>query len=175
MSATLIKPIDPPLIKRIDRPLIKRIDPTALPIMAMSGISLIGTACTPLLLGNPLVLMLLSPRVLFMGLAAGQMSLIPFVLLASLRLSITDPFHFLIGRRHGPKHMVKLGRIGRWMAKPGIHHKTLAIGLLILRPIGRHLMWAGAQNVRSRWVIAIDIVSTIVYCVIVHKAAASLL
>jgi hypothetical protein len=174
VSATLIKPIDPPLIKKVHRPLIKRIDPTALPIMAMSGISLIGTACTPLLLGNPLVLMLLSPRILFMGLAASQMSLIPFVLLASLRLSITDPFHFLIGRRHGPKHMVKLGRIGRWMAKPGTHHKTVAIGLLMLRPIGRHLMWAGAQGVRVRWVVAIDIVSTVVYCVIVHKTASAI-
>ena len=174
MNTTLIKPIDPPLIKKIDRPLIKRIDPTVLPIMAMSGISLIGTACTPLLLGNPLALMLLSPRIVFMGLAAGQMPLLPFVLLATLRLSLTDPFHFLIGRRHGPKHMVKLGRIGRWMARPGRNHKALAIGLLAVRPIGRHLMWAGAQGVRVRWVVAIDLVSTIVYCVIVHKTAATL-
>jgi hypothetical protein len=51
----------------------------------------------------------------------------------------------------------------------------VAIGLLALRPIGRHLMWAGAQNVRARWVVTIDVVSTIVYCVIVHKTAASLL
>ena len=173
VNTTLIKPIDPPLIKKIDRPLIKRIDPTVLPIMAMSGISLIGTACTPLLLGNPLALMLLSPRIVFMGLAAGQMPLLPFVLLATLRLSLTDPFHFLIGRRHGPTQMVKLGRIGRWMAKPGRNHKALAIGLLAVRPIGRHLMWAGAQGVRVRWVVAIDLVSTIVYCVIVHKTAAT--
>jgi hypothetical protein len=76
VSATLIKPIDPPLIKKIDRPLIKRIDPSALPIVAMSGVSLIGTACTPLLLGNPLALMMLSPRIVFMGLAAGQMPLL---------------------------------------------------------------------------------------------------
>jgi len=158
----------------VNTTLIKRIDPTALPIMAMSGVSLIGTACTPLLLGHPLALMLLSPRIIFMGMAAGKMSLIPFVLLASLRLSMTDPFHFLIGRRHGPKHMVKLGRIGRWMAKPGAHHKTLAIGLLAVRPIGRHLMWAGAQSVRVRWVVAIDIVSTIVYCVVVHKTASTM-
>jgi len=158
----------------IKRPLIKRIDPTALPIMAMSGVSLIGTACTPLLLGHPLALMLLSPRIIFMGMAAGKMSLIPFVLLASLRLSMTDPFHFLIGRRHGPKHMVKLGRIGRWMAKPGAHHKTVAIGLLALRPIGRHLMWAGAQSVRARWVVAIDLVSTIAYCIIVYKTTSTM-
>ncbi|MDA3020479.1 MAG: hypothetical protein O3B15_09280 [Actinomycetota bacterium] len=155
--------------------LIKKFDRTALPIMAMSSVSFIGTACTPLLLGNPLALMLLSPRIIFMGLAAGQMSLIPFVLLASLRLSVTDPFHFLLGRRHGPKQMMKLGRIGRWMAKPGTHHKTVAIGLLAFRPIGRHLMWAGAQNVRARWVVAIDVVSTIVYCVIVHKTATRIL
>jgi len=70
--------------------------------------------------------------------------------------------------------MVKLGRIGRWMAKPGRHHKTVAIGLLMLRPIGRHLMWAGAQGVRVRWVVAIDIVSTVVYCVIVHKTASAI-
>jgi hypothetical protein len=96
------------------------------------------------------------------------------VLLATLRLSITDPFHFLIGRRHGPTQMVKLGRIGRWMAKPGRNHKALAIGLLAVRPIGRHLMWAGAQGVRVRWVVAIDLVSTIVYCVIVHKTASAI-
>jgi hypothetical protein len=45
---------------------------------------------------------------------------------------------------------------------------------LAVRPIGRHLMWAGAQGVRVRWVVAIDIVSTVVYCVIVHKTAATL-
>jgi len=158
----------------VNTTLIKRIDRTALPIVAMSGVSLVGTACTPLLLGHPLALMLLSPRIIFMGMAAGKMSLIPFVLLASLRLSMTDPFHFLIGRRHGPKHMVKLGRIGRWMAKPGAHHKTVAIGLLALRPIGRHLMWAGAQSVRARWVVAIDLVSTIAYCIIVYKTTSTM-
>jgi hypothetical protein len=50
----------------------------------------------------------------------------------------------------------------------------VAIGLLMLRPIGRHLMWAGAQGVRVRWVVAIDIVSTVVYCVIVHKTASAI-
>lgn len=110
-----------------------------------------------------------------MGMAASQMSLIPFVVLASLRLSMTDPFYFLIGRRHGPKQMARLGRIGRWMAKSGAHHKTLAIGLLAVRPIGRHLMWAGAQGVRVRWVVAINIASTVVYCVIVHKTATRIL
>ena len=159
--------------KNINLSLVKKVDPLALPIVAMSGISIAGTVLTPLLLDHPILLMLLSPRVLFMGLAAGSMGVIPFIVLATLRLSIIDPFHFLLGRRHGPKAVARLGRIGRWMAKPNRHHRTVALLLLTVRPIGRHLMWAGSQGVRMRWVAIIDILSTVVYCFIVHKTATS--
>jgi hypothetical protein len=152
-----------------------RFDAATLPIALMSAVSAVGTVCTPLLLDHPILLMMLSPRVIFLGMAASSLSLLPFVFLATIRLCLVDPFHFLLGRRHGEKVLRRFGRFGRWLSHPQRKHRVIAIGLLVVRPIGRHLMWAGSQRVDGRVVAALDVVSTAIFCVVVHMSTHTLI
>lgn len=68
-------------------------------IFGWSIVGWIGTALAPVLTGKPFLLMLLSPRALFVALAADSVSLVPFVVLGTLRLSVTDVSYFVIGRK----------------------------------------------------------------------------
>jgi len=68
-------------------------------IALWSIVGWVGTALAPALADQPLLLMLLSPRALFVALASGSVSLIPFVVLGTLRLSVTDASYFIIGRK----------------------------------------------------------------------------
>ena len=68
-------------------------------IFAWSIIGWVGTALAPVLADKPFILMMLSPRALFVALAADSVSLLPFVLLGTLRLSVTDASYYVIGRK----------------------------------------------------------------------------
>jgi len=68
-------------------------------IFAWSIVGWVGTALAPVLSGTPFLLMLLSPRAMFVALAADSVPLLPFVLLGTLRLSVTDASYYVIGRK----------------------------------------------------------------------------
>ena len=68
-------------------------------IFAWSIVGWVGTALAPVLSGTPFLLMLLSPRAMFVALAADSVPLLPSVLLGTLRLSVTDASDYVIGRK----------------------------------------------------------------------------
>jgi hypothetical protein len=144
-----------------------------LPLAVLSVVSVAGTVAAPLLRGNPLLLIALSPRLPFLLLAAPRIGLAPFVVIGTARLCLADPLHFRLGRRLAPTtdgggwH-----RPGRWFARLAGHRLARpASGVAVaLRPNGRNLALAGAVGLRAGLVAALDLGGTVLYLVALHGA-----
>lgn len=136
------------------------------PLATLTAASFVGTALAPVLQGDGLLIAMLSPRLVFLGLAAHQVPSVPFVILATLRLCIADPFHYRIGRAHGPAVLGSLGWLGRLLLRLGSRSWVVAAAVT-LRPVGRHLMWAGTRRLNWLLVGVLDVLSTVLYCIAV--------
>jgi len=137
-------------------------------IAVLSAVSAAATAVSPALLGSPLLLVALSPRLPFLVLAAAGTSPAVFVLVAVTRLLVADPLYFVLGRRHGVAAVALLtGRLGR---VTGLALRCAPLAVL-LRPVGRHIALAGAGRSRLWLVAAADVVGTLAYVLAVEGAA----
>jgi hypothetical protein len=136
----------------------------AIPIAALSVLSIVGTIGAPGLTHHPLLLILLSARLPFLALAAPHISFLSFVTIGALRLGAADPFHFRIGRRLGDElHIPKpSGPLARFVLRFGV------MGAVLIWPVGRHLMAAGATDQRPRAVAAADLLGTVTYLIAVY-------
>ena len=143
-----------------------------IPLAVLTVISSLGTMAAPGLTQRPLLLVALSPRLSFLALAAPKVGLVPFLAVAGVRLCLADPFHFVLGRRHGTKAIDKLIR-WTWLRKVhDVAAKSVPL-LVFLRPNGTNLAIAGASRNRTLHIAAADIVGTLVYLVVVHQLGAS--
>ena len=143
-----------------------------IPLAVLTAISTLGTMAAPGLTQRPLLLVALSPRLSFLALAAPKVGLVPFLVVAGIRLCLADPFHFVLGRRHGTKAIDKLIRWS-WLRK--VHDAAAkSVPLLVfLRPNGTNLAIAGASRNRTLHIAAADVVGTLVYLVLVHQLGTS--
>lgn len=142
-----------------------------------------GTLAAPVLVENhPLLLMMLTPRALFVALAVDSVSLITFVALGTLRLSATDASYFILGRRFPRTTPVRRRRANgwfgrtrslavswadtccRWLCSHGIKAGTV----LFFRPNGKYLAVAGAYGVSPRVAAATSVVGTMLYLAFFH-------
>lgn len=136
-------------------------------IAVWSVVGWVGTLLAPTLTDTPFVLMMLSPRALFVALASNSVPLLPFVLLGTLRLGVTDASHFIIGKRlpnesatqptTAPTSAGLVRRTLRSVAKKGdalcrwfCLRPRFAGAFLFFRPNGKYLAIAGAYGV-SAW------------------------
>jgi hypothetical protein len=132
-------------------------------IAAWSLIGFLGTVLAPALVDKPFILMLLSPRALFVALASDSVSLVPFVVLGTLRLSVTDASYYIIGKRfpskedkvpstapvsRGRARLRRLAREGDRLCRWFCRRPKLAAAFLFFRPNGKYLGVAGAYGVR---------------------------
>lgn len=153
-------------------------------IVLWSLVGWVGTALAPTLTDMPLLLMLLSPRALFVALASGSVSLIPFVVLGTLRLSVTDASYFIMGSRFPQdtdappsttaragtptRLMRRIGRKGDALCRWFCARPKLAGAFLFLRPNSKYLAVAGAYRV-SPWLAGISAVTgTAAFLTAVH-------
>jgi hypothetical protein len=142
--------------------------PLVAAIAVLSAVSAAATAVSPALLGSPLLLVALSPRLPFLVLAAAGTSPVVFVLVAATRLLVADPLYFALGRRHGVAALALLtGRLGR---VTGLALRCAPLAVL-LRPVGRHIALAGAGRSRLWLVAAADVIGTLAYVLAVEGAA----
>lgn len=140
------------------------------PVATLSAISAAATAASPLLLSWPLLLVALTPRLPFLVLAAAEVPLLPFLAVAGIRLALVDPWYFALGRRRGPAVLELLGRRARWAVRLATRAAWL---LVVARPVGRHLVLAGAGPSRG-WVIALaDAAGTFAFLATVHAGTAA--
>jgi len=138
-----------------------------------SLVGVVGTLASPALLDQPVALMALSPRTLFLPLAATALPLPAFVLLGTLRLGVTDASYFLVGRATVPAVRVTrskwsmLGicqRLIQFMARS----RGSAALILFLRPNSKYLAAAGSQKVSPLLAGAASVLGTVAWLVAVH-------
>jgi hypothetical protein len=153
-----------------------------LPLAALTVVSSLGTVAAPGLRGQPLLLVALSPRLAFLTLAAPKTALLPFLLVAGIRLCLADPFHFVLGRRHGAAALERLERSdGRCRRVRGALRAARSVAcrcvplLVFLRPNGTNLAIAGASRGRVLHVAVADVVGTLAYLLVVHQVGAAVL
>lgn len=151
-------------------------------IAIWSVVGWVGTLLMPVMDGHGFILMLLAPRALFAAMAADSVNIVPFVLLGTMRLAVTDASYFIIGRRMpsivSERRPVERGRFAsrlrswlrqsdrlcRWLSR----RPALAGSVLFLRPNGKYLAFAGAYGV-SRVVAAVSsVLGTVVFLTALH-------
>ena len=124
------------------------------PLAVLSLVSTAGTALAPgLVLEQPLLLVALCPRAVFVLAAATQVALGPLMLVATVRLILADPLHFRLGRLHGAG---PVGRMGRW-----IPIERIGAPLVALSPTGKVLALAGAAGTPAGRVALADLAGTL--------------
>lgn len=103
---------DVPAIQERPKPSRRTLVLLVSPIVVITAMGLIATAFTPALAArHPLLLIALDARNRFLVLARG-VDLAPFVLVAVLRRSFSDPLFYLLGRLYGEGAL-------RWLEKKG--------------------------------------------------------
>jgi hypothetical protein len=148
-----------------------------LPLAGLTAVSSLGTMAAPGLLssGRPLLLVALSPRLSFLAIAAPRTGLLPFLIVAGIRLCLADPFHFVLGRRHGAGAVTRITGRWRWLAA-ATRLATHSVPLLVfLRPNGTNLAIAGASRHRALHIAAVDVVGTLAYLLLIHQLGAQVL
>jgi hypothetical protein len=145
-----------------------------IPLAVLTVISSLGTVAAPgLAHSKPLLLVALSPRLSFLAIAAPRTGLLPFLVVAGIRLCLADPFHFVLGRKHGSHAIAKLANrnaVLRATHRVASHSIPL---LVFLRPTGTNLAIAGASKGHAVQIAAADVVGTIVYLLLIHQLGAS--
>jgi hypothetical protein len=145
-----------------------------IPLAVLTAVSSLGTMAAPgLAADRPLLLVALSPRLSFLAIAATQTGLLPFLVVAGVRLCLADPFHFVLGRRHGSHAITKLTARSRVLrAAHAIAGRSVPL-LVFLRPNGTNLAIAGASRSHTLHVALADVVGTLVYLLVVHQLGTS--
>lgn len=131
---------------------------------------MVSTVAAPVLVGTPLLLVGLSPRIPFLALAARDVGLAPFLAVTVPRMLLTDPVYFRLGRRCGRGALAAL--TGRWRHLARMASLSAPL-LVLLRPVGRNLAVAGASP-SPAWLVGVaDVASTVAYLVVLHSVGAA--
>ncbi len=74
----------------------------AIPMAVTTVLAFVGDAFAPtLLVSAPIILIICNPRLRNLVLAAPTLGAVPFMVVAGVRLVLTDPFFYWFGRRYG--------------------------------------------------------------------------
>jgi hypothetical protein len=130
-------------------------------LAALTALSWVGTLTAPVLRDRGLLLMALSPRFIFVALAARQAPLPAFVFVGLIRLIVADPLNFSIGSHLGLK--VSSARLLRRLPAS----RLLAAVLVLVRPTGPIMAYAGSVDLQPRLAAALDLVSTTAFLLFV--------
>jgi hypothetical protein len=147
-----------------------------LPLAGLSLVSMVGTASAPALLHWPLLLVALSPRLVFLTMAAADVHWLPFLVVATARLCVADPFHHRLGQVCGASAIGRLpGPLRRLTQRSATVQRPIAAVAVFFRPNGAILAWAGSQGLSAVLVHALAIAGTVAYVLAVRAGATALL
>lgn len=146
------------------------------PLVALSVLSAVGTGSSAVLIQtSPLLLIMMTPRVPFMIVAAQHTSFPVFVAAASLRLLAGDPFHYGIGRTYGAQALqwtqARLPFTRRLASITERLMSRFGVFVVAVRPHGPVLMMAGITGLRPVRVFGAAIIGTVVYSAGVYLSA----
>jgi hypothetical protein len=146
-------------------------------LSVVSAVSLVADGLSPWLLPHaPLALVAASPRSMYVVAIAHRVPLVILVPLITLRLCLTDPVHFELGRRVpiGPTRHGAVGRVGRRLRRLIDAVPALCfVAAVAAWPVSHTLLVAGAGGARRRHVALVDVAGTlgrvVVMCVVLAR------
>jgi membrane protein DedA with SNARE-associated domain len=136
------------------------------PIVVLSVVGMIADALGPrLITERPLLQMFMNPRNRYLVLAAPQVDLVPFFVVGFVRLVLTDPLGYVLGRQHGDAALrwaeEKLGDEGGWIRRVERWFRRAAPLVIVVMPNLYMCILAGATGMRARVFVALNIVGTL--------------
>lgn len=127
---------------------------------------------------HPLLQVFLSPRIRYLALASNSVGMLPFFVVGFLRLVLTDPLYYLLGRWYGDdalgwadrnwggsSHSVRI--IERWFARA-------AYPIVAVAPNGLVCLLAGATGMPPVPFAVLNVTGTMARLVIIRAFAAAL-
>lgn len=141
------------------------------PLVAFTALGWISLALSPWLISYPLLLIALNPKMVFLLLVAPRVGLLEFTLIASLRLCLADPFSYMLGVRYGGRvrDRIERSRLRNWLLRVMRVEQTACVAAVWLRPSQTVLAWAGSLRLSPKYVATADVVTTVVYVVLIHQ------
>jgi len=145
------------------------------PIVVMGLTGWIADILGPkLVTEHPLLQMFLNPRNRYMLLAAPQVDLVPFFVVGFVRLLLTDPIGYVLGRQYGDAALQwageKMGDEGRFIRRVERFFGKAAPVIIVLAPNLYMCILAGASGMRVRVFATLNIVGTIGRLVVFRAA-----
>lgn len=136
------------------------------PIVIMSLTGTIADIVGPkLVTEHPLLQMFFNPRNRYLLLAAPQVDLIPFFVVGFLRLTLTDPIGYVLGRQYGEAALRwagdKMGDEGRFIAKVERVFGKAAPVIILVAPNLYMCILAGASRMKVRVFATLNVTGTV--------------
>jgi len=136
------------------------------PIVVMA---LVGTAADiagpKLVTERPLLQMFLNPRNRYLLLASPQVDVVPFFVVGFVRLLLTDPLGYVLGRQYGDAALhwagEKMGDGGRFIRRVERWFGKAAPVVILLAPNLYMCILAGASGMRVRVFATLNVVGTL--------------
>jgi hypothetical protein len=144
-------------------------------IALFTVLAVLGDLLSPTLRERyPLVLMLLTPRTIYLAAASDDVPFVLFLSAAVLRLCAADPWHFMLGRTTGPAGVAAASRlrvVGPLVRRaPSSSCSRLWLAGVVASPTSKTMLVTGAAGVRARWVAIADVAGTVLRVLIIWRA-----
>ena len=137
---------------------------TPIVVMALTG-TIADILGPKLVTEHPLLQMFLNPRNRYMLLAAPQVDLVPFFAVGFVRLLLTDPLGYVLGRQYGEAALQwageKMGDEGRFVRRVERIFGRAAPIVILIAPNLYMCILAGASGMRVRVFATLNIAGTI--------------
>src|SRR3954452_19607755 len=145
------------------------------PIVVLSVAGTIADVIGPkLIVDHPLLQIFLNPRNRYMILAAATVQAVPFFVVGFLRLVLTDPIGFVLGRQYGDAALTwageKMGDEGRFVRQVERFFGKAAPVIIVIAPNLYMCILAGASGMRLRVSITLNVLGLIGRLIILRIA-----
>lgn len=136
------------------------------PVVVLSIVGMVADAMGPrLITERPLLQIFLNPRNRYLVLAAPQVDMLPFFVVGFLRLTLTDPLGYLLGRQHGDAALQwaeeKLGEEGGMIRRVERWFRKAAPLVVLVMPNLYMCILAGATGMKARVFFSLNILGTL--------------
>ena len=126
---------------------------------------------------HPLLQMFLNPRNRYLLLAAAQIGAIEFFVVGFIRLVLTDPLGFILGRQYGEAALRwagdKMGDEGRFVGRVEQGFGKAAPIIILIAPNLYMCILAGASGMKVRTFVALNVTGTIGRLILFRIAGAA--
>ncbi len=144
-------------------------------IVVFTAAAIAGDVSSPALLERqPVLLLMLNSRTVFLVAVARRLPLAVFVLVATARLCAADPFHFLLGRHASTADGSKARRLRPLARRLPPASSPVWLAIVALSPTAKTMLVAGAARVPARAVAIANLLGTVGRVVLIWTAGRSL-